>query len=55
MAGNDIKLPIFKINGLEDPKKHWFICEVICTVRQVQDDAIKKSQMITTLQGRALD
>ena len=28
MAGNDIKLPIFNGNGLEDPKHHWFICEV---------------------------
>ena len=25
MVGNDIKLPIFNGNGLEDPEKHWFL------------------------------
>ena len=55
MVGNDMKLPIFNGNGLEDPKKHWFLCEVVWTMRQVQDEAIKKDQMITTLKGCALD
>ena len=55
MVGNDIKFPIFNGNGLEDPGKHWFLCEVVWTVRQVQNDAIKKEQMITTLRGHALD
>ena len=55
MDGNDIKLPIFNGNGLEDPEQHWFLCEVVWTVRQVQYEAIKKSQMITTFRGRALE
>ena len=55
MGGNDIKLLTFKGNGSEDPEKHWFLCEVVWTVRQVQDEAIKRSQMITTLGGSALD
>ena len=46
MVGNDIKLPIFNGNGLEDPEQHWFLCEA---VRHVQDEAIKKAQMITTI------
>ena len=55
MVGNDIKLPIFNENGLEDPQKHCFLCEFVQTVRQVQNEAIKGAQMITTLRGRALE
>ena len=32
MVGDDIKLPIFNGNGMEDPKQHWFLCEVVWTV-----------------------
>ena len=35
MAGSDIKLPIFNGNGLEDPEKHWFLCEVVCNVARI--------------------
>ena len=52
---NDIKLHIFNGNGLEDPKKHWFLCEFVWTMRQVQDEAIKRDQMITNLRGHALE
>ena len=43
MAGNDIKLQIFNGNGLEDLEKHWFPCEALWTIQQVQDEAIKKA------------
>ena len=55
MAGADIKLPIFNGNGLEYPDKHCFLCDDVWTVRQIQDENIKKAQMITTLRGHALD
>ena len=55
MDGNNTNLLIFNGNGLEDLEQHWFLCEVLWTVRQVQDEAIKKVQMITTPRGRALD
>ena len=55
MVGNDIKFPIFNGKELEDPEQHWFLGNVVWTVRHVQDEAIKKSQMITTIRGRALD
>ena len=32
MAGNDIKLPIFNGNGMEDPEQHWFLCDAIWTI-----------------------
>ena len=32
MVVADIKLPIFNGNGLEDPEKHWFLCEALWTM-----------------------
>ena len=55
MSRGDIKLPIFNGNGLEDLDKNWILCEVVWTMRQVWDEAIKRAKMITTFRGRALD
>ena len=55
MDGIDIKLPIFNGNGLEEQEQHLFMCDAVCTVRQIQDQNIKKAQMITTLWGHALE
>ena len=55
IVGNDIKLPIFNGNGLKDLEQHWFLCEVVWIVRQVQYEAIKRDQMITTLICHVLD
>ena len=55
MDGTNIKLSIFNGNVLEYLEKHWFLCEVVWTMRQVEDGAIKKPQLITTLRGHALD
>ena len=55
MVGTDIKLPIFNGNGLEDPEQHWFLGDTVWIVRQIQDENIKKEQMITTLWGHVLD
>ena len=55
MVGTNIKFPIFNGNGLKDLEQHWFLCEVVWTVRQIQDENIKKTQMITILQVRALN
>ena len=35
MAEDDMKLPIFNGNGLEDAEQHWFLCDAVWTVRQV--------------------
>ena len=55
MAGEDIRLPTFNGNGVEDLEKHRFLCEAVWTIHQVQNEDIRKAQMIMTLQGRALD
>ena len=49
MVGDDIKLPIFNGSGLEDLEQHWFLCEAVWTIQQIQDENIKKAQMIMTL------
>ena len=50
-----MKLPIFNGNGLEEPEKHWFLCESIWTVRQVQDSIVKSAHMIMTFRVHSLD
>ena len=53
--GDDMKLPVFKGSGLEDPEQHWFLCEVVRSVKQVIDDDIKMAQLTTTFRDRALN
>ena len=55
MGGDDVKLPLFHGNETEDPKKYWFLCEVVWTVKQALDDDAKKGQLVMTLRGHALD
>ena len=43
MVWNDINMPIFNGNGLEDPQQHWFLCEVVWIMRQVQDESLNKA------------
>ena len=43
MAGAKIKLPIFNGNRLEDPEQHWYLCDIVWTVRKIQDENIKKA------------
>lgn len=49
-----MKLLIFKGIGSEDINKFWFVSNSTCTAQQIIDDNIKKSQLVTTLQDRAL-
>ena len=53
--GDDMKLPIFKGIRLEDPEKHWFLCESILNVKQVIDDDIEMARLTTTFRDRALN
>jgi hypothetical protein len=49
-----MRLPIFRGDGSEDPDQHWFLCEVVWSIRQVTDEAVKRSQFSTTLRDRTL-
>ena len=39
--GDDMKLPTFKGTGAEDSEQHWFLCEAVWTIKQIQDDNTK--------------
>ena len=52
--GDDIKLPIFWGTGAEDPEQHFFICEAVWNIKQVQNDDIKRTQLTKTFRNRAL-
>ena len=55
MVGDEEKLHLFHGNGTKDLEQYWFLCEAVWTVRKTVDDEVKKGQLDTTLQGRALD
>ena len=55
MVGDEMKLPMFHGNNTYDPEQYCFLCEVIWTARQTINDDVKKSQLETTLKGRALE
>ena len=40
---DDIKLPVFQGTGAEDPDQHFFLCEVVWSIKQVQDDDTKRA------------
>ena len=52
--GDDIKLPIFQGTRAEDPYQHYFLCEVVWNIKQVQSDDIKRVQLTTTFRDRAI-
>ena len=41
--GDDIKLPIFWGIGAKDPEQHFFLCEAVWNIKQVQNDDTKKA------------
>ena len=53
--GDDMKLPVFKGSRLEDPKQHWFLCEVVWSAKKVIDDDINMAQLTTTFKDRMLN
>ena len=54
MVGDDTKLPTFNGNWSKDLKQHEFLCEVVWTIKQVQDDNVKRAYVIMTFQVHSL-
>jgi hypothetical protein len=52
--GDNIKLPIFRGTGVEDPEQHFFIYEAVWNIKQVQNDDIKTSQLATKFRDKSL-
>ena len=52
--GDDIKLLVFQGIGTEDPDQHFFLCEVVWSIKKVQDNDTKRVQLATTFRDRTL-
>jgi hypothetical protein len=51
---DEMRLPIFRGDGSEDPDQHRFLCEAIWNIKNVTDKDVKITQFSTTLRDRAL-
>jgi hypothetical protein len=51
---DEMRLPIFRGDGSEDPDQHWFLCEVVWSIKKVTDETVKRAQFNTTLRDHSL-
>ena len=51
---DNIKLPVFKGTGSEDPEQFWFLCEAVWTAKSITDQDTKRAQLVTSFRDRAL-
>jgi hypothetical protein len=51
---DEMRLPIFRGDGSEDPNQHRFLCEAIWNITNVTDEAVKRNQFSTTLRDHTL-
>jgi hypothetical protein len=40
---DEMRLPIFRRDGSEDPDQHWFLCEAIWKIKNVIDEDVKRN------------
>ena len=53
-AHDDIKLPVFKGTGSEDPEQFWLLCEAVWTAKNITDIDVRRAQLITSFRARSL-
>jgi hypothetical protein len=51
---DEMRLPIFRGDGSKNPDQHWFLCESVWNIKNVTDEAVKRTQFSATLRDRAL-
>jgi hypothetical protein len=51
---DEMRLPIFRGDGSKDIDQHWFLCDVVWNIKNVIDEAVKRTQFSTTLRDRTL-
>jgi hypothetical protein len=51
---DEMRLPIFRGDGSEDSDQHLFLFEVVWSIKQVSDEAIKRDKFSTTLRDHTL-
>jgi hypothetical protein len=49
-----MRLPTFRGDGSEYPEQHWFLCEVVCSIKNITNGVVKRAQFSTTLRDRTL-
>jgi len=51
---NIVKMPVFRGQGSKEPNQFWFVAEDVWKAQQVNDDDMKKAQLVTVLQDEDL-
>jgi hypothetical protein len=51
---DEMRLPIFRGDGSEDPDQLWFLCEDVWNIKNVTKEAVKSTYFSTTQRDRAL-
>jgi hypothetical protein len=51
---DEMRLPIFRGDGSQDTNQHWFLCEVVWNIKNLTNEAVKRTQFSTTLRDHAL-
>jgi hypothetical protein len=51
---DEMRLPVFRGDGSEDPDQHSFLCEAVWSIKKFTDEIVKIDQFSTTLRDRAL-
>jgi hypothetical protein len=46
---DEMRLPIFRGDGSEDPNQNLLLCESVWRIKQVNDEVVKRAQFSTTL------
>jgi hypothetical protein len=52
---DEMRLPIFRGDGSEYFDQHWFLGEVLWSIKQVTHEVVKRTQFSTTLRDRTLN
>ena len=53
-VNDDIKPPVFRGTGSEDPEQFWFLCEAVWTTKNIMDQDIRRAQLVTSFRDRDL-
>ena len=53
-VNDDIKLPVLKGTGSEDPGQFWFLCEAFWTAKNIMDQNTRRAQLVTSFRDRYL-
>ena len=53
-VNDDIKLPVFRGTGSEDPEQLWFLCEAVWTAKNIMDQNTRTAQLVTSFRDQAL-